>query len=537
MNVGTAWHRASIDDQYDCIVVGSGMGGLATAACLSKAGQKVLVLEKHYTAGGFTHTFQRKGYEWDVGVHYIGEVHRKHSVMRRVFDYVSDGALQWSEMPPVYDRIYLGPDAYDYVAGPQQFKERMVSYFPKEERAIEQYVDMIRQVSRVSSGYFMEKTLPIWLSKILYNKLTRDYLKLAKRSTYDVLRSMTQDETLIAVLTGQWGDYGLPPKASSFAMHATVAKHFLAGGNYPVGGSSSIARTIEPVIQKSGGQVITNAGVEKVLIKDGRACGVLLENGREIRAKRVVSAIGISNSYSNLIESKSQEDNPYTYKEDCVSPSFSHVCLYIGIKANGAELGFDNANLWVYRDRDHDGNVQAFKNGTSKEFPIVYISFPSSKDPDWETNYPGRSTIEIVAPAPYEWFEPWKEKNWQKRGAEYNELKSSITERLLDALYEKLPQLKGKVDYTELSTPLSTEHFCSYSRGEIYGLDHTPERFEQRWLRARPSIKNLYFTGQDLVTCGVGGALSAGVLTSIAMLGPRKGMPLLQLMSPQKSKS
>src|SRR5215470_17624986 len=84
---------------YDVIVIGSGIGGLAAAAILSKAGKKVLVLERHYTAGGFTHTFQRKGYEWDVGVHYIGEVHRKNSVLRRAFDFLSDGQLDWAPMP------------------------------------------------------------------------------------------------------------------------------------------------------------------------------------------------------------------------------------------------------------------------------------------------------------------------------------------------------------------------------------------------------------------------------------------------------
>jgi all-trans-retinol 13,14-reductase len=57
-----------IAKEYDAIVIGSGMGGLTTAAILSKEGWKVLVVEKHYTAGGFTHVFKRPGYEWDVGI-------------------------------------------------------------------------------------------------------------------------------------------------------------------------------------------------------------------------------------------------------------------------------------------------------------------------------------------------------------------------------------------------------------------------------------------------------------------------------------
>ena len=73
----------TLANSYDAIIIGSGMGSLTTAAILAKEGQKVLVLEKHYTAGGFTHIFKRKGYEWDVGIHYIGDVQRPTSVVKK----------------------------------------------------------------------------------------------------------------------------------------------------------------------------------------------------------------------------------------------------------------------------------------------------------------------------------------------------------------------------------------------------------------------------------------------------------------------
>ena len=102
---------------YDTIIIGSGMGGLSTAAILSKEGQKVLVLERHYTAGGFTHIFKRKGYEWDVGIHYIGEVQRENSLLKKLFDYVTDRQLKWADMGEVYDRIIIGDQRFDLVKG------------------------------------------------------------------------------------------------------------------------------------------------------------------------------------------------------------------------------------------------------------------------------------------------------------------------------------------------------------------------------------------------------------------------------------
>ena len=89
-----------------------------------------MLLERHYTAGGFTHVFKRKGFEWDVGIHYIGEVQRPNSVLRKLFDYVSDKKLHWDDMGDVYDSIILGEKHYDFVKGVDNFKSQMIKYFP-----------------------------------------------------------------------------------------------------------------------------------------------------------------------------------------------------------------------------------------------------------------------------------------------------------------------------------------------------------------------------------------------------------------------
>ena len=82
-----------------------------------------------------------------------------------------------------------------------------------------------------------------------------------------------------------------------------------------------------------------------------------------------------------------------------------------------------------------------------------------------------------------------------------------------------MPHLRGKIDYYEASTPLSTEFFCYYDEGEIYGLDHDPSRFEQHWLQPKTTIPGLWLTGQDALSCGVAGAMVAGFLTAVQILG------------------
>ncbi len=107
--VGIAYRQHELDENWDAIVVGSGIGGLTAAALLARhGGKRVLVLERHYTAGGFTHVFRRPGFEWDVGVHYIGGVRDTKALLRRIFDHLTEGRLEWGHMPDVYDRIFLG---------------------------------------------------------------------------------------------------------------------------------------------------------------------------------------------------------------------------------------------------------------------------------------------------------------------------------------------------------------------------------------------------------------------------------------------
>ena len=122
------WTRYTDDiqeEKFDVIIIGSGMSGLTTAALLAQHGQKVLVLEKHFKAGGFTHTFKRKNYEWDVGIHYIGEVHNQKSYARRLFDRVTDGKLQWAKMDDNYDRIIFPNETYDFIAPKEKFIIRL----------------------------------------------------------------------------------------------------------------------------------------------------------------------------------------------------------------------------------------------------------------------------------------------------------------------------------------------------------------------------------------------------------------------------
>ncbi|MEL6867435.1 MAG: NAD(P)/FAD-dependent oxidoreductase, partial [Bacteroidota bacterium] len=369
-----------VEKHYDTIIIGSGMGGLATAAILAKEGQKVLVLERHYTAGGFTHIFKRKGYEWDVGIHYIGDVERSNSSIKKMFDYVTDGELKWADMGEVYDRIIIGERSYDFVKGVTPFKEKLISYFPEEAKAIEQYIDLVFEVNKSMRQYYLDKTLPSIASKMLGGFMRKSFLKYSDQTTDQVLRSLTQNEELIKVLTGQYGDYGLPPKQSSFVMHASVVKHYFQGGYFPVGGSSQIVKTIDPIIEAASGTILISAEVQEIIVEKNKAKGVRMKDGQVFYADAVVSGAGIFNTYQRLLPQTVSQQHQLDEQLQQIHPSASQACLYIGLKGSPEELQLPKTNFWIYPDDlDHDACIARYLEDIDQPFPVVYISFPAAK--------------------------------------------------------------------------------------------------------------------------------------------------------------
>ncbi len=518
---GQPYRRWQPEGEPDALVIGSGVGGLGVAALLAgRAGKRVLVLERHATrAGGFTHVFNRKSYDWDVGLHYVGEVHRPDSTLRKLFDEITGGRLDWHPMGEVYDTVIVGEQHFEYVTGRENWRQRMHEYFPEEKEAIDRYLDVVTETVRGARSFFGAKALPAPAAAVAGPFMRRKFLRHASRTVAAVLDEITDNALLKTVLATQYGDYGLTPNDASFGIHAMVFNHYLRGAGYPVGGSSRIAAEIIPEIERAGGEVVVGAEVDEILMERGRAVGVRMTDNREIRAPRIISDAGVPNTVHKLLPPDAPGRRALASVLKKVTPSTSHICLYVGLNATDEELGLGTSNLWVFPGTDHDACVSRYLTDPSAPIPLTYISFPSAKDPDFQNRHPGHATVEVVSIAPYEWFSTWEDETWQKRGGDYQNFKEQLSARLLEVLVREVPQLADTIDYHELSTPLSTRHFGAYDDGEIYGLEHTPERFKTKGLRPKTPIPGLWITGQDVCTAGIAGALYGGVLCASAILG------------------
>ena len=497
---------------FDVIVVGSGMGGMSCAAALAKYGRRVLVLEQHYVAGGFTHTFSRKGYTWDVGVHCLGEMQQER-MPGRILEWLSDGKIRMESLGDIYER-FMFPDGFvvEYPAARDAFRAEMERLFPNDKEAIARYFELVREAVRSARNFFALRALPQWLDFIVSGVVKTGRKEWWARTTKEVLDEITPNDKLKAALTAIWGYYGSTPSKSSFGIHAVVVRHFWNGGFYPVGGASVIAENLLGAVKAAGGAAFVRATVETILVENGKAVGVRLTDGREIRAKKVISAAGARATVERLVP---EEYRATEWGKEIAGfhQSPPHVCMYMGFKGDIAAAGATKANQWLFETWDmEDAEWDVSKPDSVPS--VLYVSFPTLKDPAHDPGPENRHTGEVVTFVPWSAFEKWKETRRGKRDAEYAAFKKGIEERMLAQMRKRHPKLMALLDYHELSTPLSTTFFTRSPEGAIYGLEATPKRFLSRHLRTRTPIKGLYMTGGDVASLGVVGALVGGMLTA-----------------------
>lgn len=218
-------------------------------------------------------------------------------------------------------------------------------------------------------------------------------------------------QRLKAVLAHPIGDYGVQPRDASMAAHGVTAEHYIDGGSYTVNATQNISINLTSVVRAYGGEVLVDATVRQIIVKRGKAVGVLVSNTSvmdiiddaapvtEIRAKRVVCGTSAYNLYNSLLPQNlpvvKQFHDPC---ERTMRQSNGHLFVFCKIKGDADELELPDHNLWYFGGDDLDEAFDKFYSNPSEERPpIVYLGFPCTKDPTWKERFPGVSNCIVIS--------------------------------------------------------------------------------------------------------------------------------------------
>lgn len=503
------------DNEYDVIIIGSGMGGLTTGSLLAQVGKmRVLVLESHFKLGGFLHSFRRGKYVWDPGVHYVGEM-QEGSLTRRCMDLVTGGKVSWNAIQAPYERFVFPGESFDVPPNATDFQQRLIERFPAEAKAIQRYFRDVKSVQGWSHRWFFAKQLSPAASRVV--SAGRG---LALQTTQAYLDERFRDPLLKSILTAQWPDYGTIPEQSAFGIHAIVAGDFLNGGYYPVGGSQAIADSAAEMIEQHGGKCLVSHPVKRIIVENRKAIGVVaIRKGVEIvfKAKHIISAAGIQTTFCKLLaeeEGRRERERIVRFQKGT-----SATILFLGLKDDPRKYGFDDRNYWVYPRVNHNESLAKDSSQLPRPVEGGFLSFGSLRNPGQEPH-----TAQIVTFSREEEWRDFADQPWMKRGDCYEQLKARRSEDMLDLIEQHVGPIRHLIDYQELSSPLTVNSFTGHAHGQIYGRECTPSRLSETDFNIGTSIKNLYLTGTDITVPGVNSALMIGVMTAGKVLG-WLGMP------------
>lgn len=453
---------AALEKSYDAIVVGSGLGGLTCANRLASAGHRVLLLEHHVQLGGLATWFKRGGHIFDVSLHGFP------------YGMVKTCKKYWGRT--IRDSIVQLPKI---VFDNPQFS--LTTTFSKED-----FIRILQEVFAID-----EQTVKAFFSTV------------EGMNFYDD-QSMTTRELFDQFFPGRSDVHRLLMEPISYANGSTldepaitygiVFSNFMNRGVYTFeGGTDRLIGLMAKELQEKGVTLCTGAKVERILVDNGRACGVVV-NGQEVGAAAVISNAGITNTIDHLA-GRDNFSPAFLAQFDTVEVNNSSCQVYFGIR-KGETIEDIGDLLFTSTAPEYSAEEMRDMQTRSRTFSVYY---PKTRpdNPDY--------TIVASMNANYaDWAE--------LTPPDYQLEKQAMIERCFVDLERYVPDIRGKVDTVESATPRTFHRYTLHTRGTSFGTKFAGLDVSRS---LHKEIPGLYHVGSvGIIMSGWLGAINYGVIAA-----------------------
>jgi all-trans-retinol 13,14-reductase len=489
--------------QYDVVIIGSGLGGMACGTILAKEGYKVCILEKNKQIGGTLQTFVRDRIIFDSGVHYVGGLDKGQNLYQ-LFKFlgIMDKMKLKKMDEDVFDTILFADDPveYKYAQGYDNFINTLAKEFPEERDSIEKYCEAVKDVC----------------SKFpLYNLRSGDYFEkvgVLEIDTQTFLESITTNKKLQNVLAGTSLLYAGIPYKTPFYVHALVINSYIESSWRFVDGGSQIARALAKQITDNGGKIIKHMNVVKLVEENGQLQYVETDNSEKVFGKLFISNI----HPSKTIEMTESDLIKKAFRNRLKSLENSISTFYVNVVLKKNAMPYINHNYYYFAEND----AWCVLNYTEENWPRGYAMFftASSKNNEY---------VEAVTLMTYMRFDDVKKwehtfntvSNETSRGDDYEAFKEIKAKKLFECVEERFPGFSDMISSYYVATPLSVRDYIGTDDGSLYGVVKDFREPMRTFISPRTKIPNLFLTGQNLNLHGVLGVTVSSILTCSEILG------------------
>ncbi|MBN2236949.1 MAG: NAD(P)/FAD-dependent oxidoreductase [Bacteroidales bacterium] len=485
-----------MEKKYDIIVVGSGLGGLVTATILSKEGLRVLVIEQNNQFGGNLQTFQRGTSIFSTGMNYIGALGDGEflNTYFRYFNVFNELELSRLDLNG-FEEVSFGDNdkRYRYAQGYDNFKETLSSYFPKERKSIQNYLEKIWDITDRFPLLHLDRYKSIVKGEAYMNGGVSDFIE-----------SISENLVLKNVLSATNSLYGGNKANTPLYVHALVNRQFIHSAWRFVDGSQQLVDAFLKQIRANGGELMNKTEIRKIRFEDDQSVIVESHLGEQYSAKKIISNIHPAKTLDLIEDSRLKKI--YRQRIKSLPDTAGMFTVYFVLKKNSFK--------YLPRNIYHFKNQQVwFDEKTAWPQQLMFYTAANSQNPEWA------NTASVLSLMSYSEVKKWEQSFVEDRGQDYLDFKTEKAEKLIDLLEQRIPNFRSHIQTYYTSTPLTYRDYTSTRNGAAYGIQKDHQSPYQSVIMPQTSIPNLFFTGQNTNMHGALGVTASGVLAAGEILG------------------